>query len=165
MNAKKTVAVCFVCLGNICRSPLAEGIFKDLVSREKLDDVIHVDSAGTSAWHQGEPADKRMSHTARSKGVFLTSKARQFLREDFDRFDIVLAMDNSNIERLRNLKSSDEIKNKLFMFRSFDPNHQGNLEVPDPYYGGEQGFEHVYKIVERTCPELLRHIRSKFSIY
>ena len=90
------------------------------------------------------------------------SRARQFTGDDFDRFDLVLAMDNSNMLRLQNLKPENEINDKLFLFRSFDPKNNGNLEVPDPYYGGDQGFNHVCDIIERTCPKLLEYIKSRF---
>ena len=164
MASQPSISICFVCLGNICRSPLAEGIFADLVSREGLSDHFCIDSAGTSAWHKGEPADSRMRETAREKSIHLNSRARQFLRSDFDRFDLVLAMDQSNFQRLKGLVPERDIKNTLFLFRSFDPKNCGDLEVPDPYYGGDQGFQTVFAIVERTCPKLLDYLKTRFPI-
>lgn len=165
MTSQATINICFVCLGNICRSPLAEGVFEDLVSREGLSERIRIDSAGTSAWHEGEPADSRMRETARRKGIQLSSRARQFVLSDFDRFALVLAMDFSNFRRLKGLRPEQDLKEKLFLFRSFDPKNDGNLEVPDPYYGGDQGFQNVYAIVDRTCPQLLDYVKTRFSIY
>ena len=162
MREKKQVV--FICSGNICRSPLAQGVFEDLVSREELSDKVHIDSAGTSAWHEGEPADSRMRKTARQRGIFLNSRARQFLPSDFDCFDLVLAMDHSNFQQLKRLRPERDLKDKLFLFRSFDPKNRGNLDVPDPYYGGDHGFQTVFAIVDRTCPKLLNYIKTRFSI-
>ena len=164
MATQPSVSICFVCLGNICRSPLAEGVFEDLVSREGLSAQIRIDSAGTSAWHEGEPADSRMRETARQQSIHISSRARQFLPSDFDRFNLVLAMDNINFERLKGLRSEKDVKGKLLLFRSFDPKNNGDLEVPDPYYGGDQGFQTVFAIVDRTCPKLLNYIKTRFSI-
>ena len=155
------VEVCFVCLGNICRSPLAQGIFEALVEKENLQDQIMVSSAGTSHWHVGSPPDDRMQQTARSHGIRLTSRGRQFQASDFKQMDLVLAMDHSNFNILQQMRPEAELQNKLFLFRSFDPENNGDLEVPDPYYGGDQGFENVYQMVERTCPKVLDHLKTK----
>ena len=164
MACLPSIRICFVCLGNICRSPLAEGVFEDLVFREGLSDQICIDSAGTSAWHQGEPADSRMRETARQKSIQLPSRARQFLSSDFDCFDLVLAMDYSNFQRLKRLRPERDLKDKLFLFRSFDPKNRGNLDVPDPYYGGDHGFQTVFAIVDRTCLKLLDYVKGRFTI-
>ncbi len=156
------VGVSFVCLGNICRSPLAQGVFQDLVNREKLDHKIIISSAGTSSWHIGDPPDQRMFQTAQSKGVQLKSRAQQFQRKDFDQFNLVLAMDQSNLAKLKEIASDALPEGKLLLFRSFDPESDVDLDVPDPYYGGSQGFETVYQMVERTCPPLLDYIKSRF---
>jgi len=158
-----TVEVCFVCLGNICRSPLAQGVFEALVNQEGLQDRIIISSAGVGDWHVGNPPDPRMQETAREHGIHLNSRARQFQGSDFKRMDLVLAMDHSNLRDLQRLRPASELRDKLFLFRSFDPEHNDDLEVPDPYYGGGKGFETVYQIVERTCPKVLEHLKAKLA--
>lgn len=158
-----TVEVCFVCLGNICRSPLAQGVFEALVRKEGLQDRIIISSAGVSHWHVGSPPDARMQQTARSHGIQLNSRGRQFQGSDFKRMDLVLAMDHSNLNALQQMRPMAELHGKLFLFRSFDPQHNNDLEVPDPYYGGGKGFEVVYQIVERTCPNVLEHLKTKLA--
>lgn len=154
------IEISFVCLGNICRSPLAQGVFQDLVKREKLDHKIIISSAGTSAWHVGDLPDKRMCQTAQAKGIQLRSRARQFQRKDYARFDLVLAMDEDNLAKLEAIAPKTLPEDKLMLFRSFDPENNGDLDVPDPYYGGAKGFEAVYEMVARTCPPLLDYIKS-----
>ena len=156
------IEISFVCLGNICRSPLAQGVFQDLVNREKLDHKIIVTSAGTSGWHVGDPPDERMRQTALSKGINLESRAQQFQSKDFNRFNLVLAMDHSTLANLEAIAPSTLPEDKLMLFRSFDPESRGNQDVPDPYYGGTKGFEEVFLMVERTCPPLLNYIKSRF---
>ena len=157
----KTLSVCFVCHGNICRSPLAQGIMESLVRQEGLEKKILVSSAGVSGWHVGEPPDNRMQDTAKKHGISLNSRARHFQATDYKELDLVLAMDQSNLNTLKSLGSDFEAREKLFLFRSFDPQNDGNLEVPDPYYGGDQGFELVYEMVARTCPNILDHLKTK----
>ncbi|QPJ61790.1 MAG: low molecular weight phosphotyrosine protein phosphatase [Candidatus Nitronauta litoralis] len=161
MTSETTVTICFVCLGNICRSPLAEGVFQDLLKKEGLEERIIVHSAGTGNWHVGARPDKRMQSTANARGIELLSTAEQFQPGDFKRFDLVLAMDQSNKESLDYMGSGKVTKNKLKMFREFDPDHNGDFDVPDPYYGGDQGFETVFDIVNRTCPPLLEYIKRE----
>ena len=158
----KVVEISFVCLGNICRSPLAQGVFQDLVNQKKLEQKIIVTSAGTSGWHIGDLPDERMCRTAQSKGIQLESRARQFQSADFNRFNLILAMDHSNLARLEEIAPSNLSPEKLMLFRSFDPECNGNQDVPDPYYGGAKGFEEVYFMVKRTCPPLLDYIKSRF---
>jgi protein-tyrosine phosphatase len=158
-----TVEVCFVCLGNICRSPLAQGVFEALVKNEGLQDRIIISSAGVGNWHVGNPPDSRMQQTARRHGVHLNSRARQFQASDFKRMDLVLAMDHSNLDALQQMRPASELDDKLFLFRSFDPENNGDLEVPDPYYGGDKGFETVYQMVERTCPKVLDRLKTKLA--
>ena len=148
----KIAEISFVCLGNICRSPLAQGVFQDLVNREKLDQKIFISSAGTGNWHIGNLPDERMRQTAQSNGIKLDSRAKQFQSEDFNRFNLVLAMDHSNLSRLSEIAPSSLPPDKLMLFRSFDPQSNGDQDVPDPYYGGTKGFEDVYLMVKRTCP-------------
>lgn len=161
MTSQTTVTICFVCLGNICRSPLAEGVFQDLLKKEGLEERVLVHSAGTGNWHVGALPDSRMQATANSHGIELRSRAQQFQPGDFKRFDLVLAMDLSNKESLEYMGSGNIPQEKLKMFRSFDPEHNGDLDVPDPYYGGGKGFETVFDIVNRTCPPLLEFIKQE----
>jgi len=158
----KVVEISFVCLGNICRSPLAQGVFQDLVNQKQLEQKIIVTSAGTGGWHIGDLPDERMRRTAQSKGIQLESRARQFQSADFNRFNLILAMDHSNLARLEEIAPSNLSPEKLMLFRSFDPECNGNQDVPDPYYGGAKGFEEVYSMVKRTCPPLLDYIKSRF---
>jgi protein-tyrosine phosphatase len=158
----RVVEISFVCLGNICRSPLAQGVFQDLVNQKKLEQKIIVTSAGTGGWHIGDLPDERMRRTAQSKGIQLESRARQFQSADFNRFNLILAMDHSNLARLEEIAPSNLSPEKLMLFRSFDPECNGNQDVPDPYYGGAKGFEEVYSMVKRTCPPLLDYIKSRF---
>ena len=158
----EVIEISFVCLGNICRSPLAQGVFQDLVIREKLDQNIIISSAGTSSWHVGDLPDERMRKTAQSKGIQLNSRARQFQSEDFDQFKLVLAMDHINLSKLNGIAPSNLPTNKLMLFRTFDPECNGAQDVPDPYFGGPKGFEEVYQMVKRTCPPLLDYIKSRF---
>ena len=162
MTSDTTVRICFVCLGNICRSPLAEGVFLDLLKKEGLEERILVDSAGTGNWHVGARPDARMQATARSRGIELQSIAQQFQPGDFKHYDLILAMDQSNHDTLEFMVEGASPGNKLRMFRSFDPQHNGNLDVPDPYYGGAQGFENVFEIIHRTCPQILEHIKREY---
>ena len=158
----KVVEISFVCLGNICRSPLAQGVFQNLVHQKQLEQKIIVASAGTSGWHIGDLPDERMRRTAQSNGIQLESRARQFQSADFNRFNLILAMDHSNLARLEEIAPSNLSPEKLMLFRSFDPECNGNQDVPDPYYGGAKGFEEVYFMVKRTCPPLLDYIKSRF---
>lgn len=158
-----TVEVCFVCLGNICRSPLAQGVFEALVKNEGLEEHIIISSAGVSGWHVGSPPDARMQQTAQSHSIQLNSRGRQFQASDFKQMDLVLAMDHSNLDALQQMRPASELQDKLFLFRSFDPENNGDLDVPDPYYGGGKGFETVYQMVERTCPKILDHLKTKLK--
>jgi protein-tyrosine phosphatase len=156
--------LCFVCLGNICRSPTAEGIMRTLVTQEGLDAVIEVESAGTGTWHLGERADKRARATAEARGVVLDRRAQQFGRTDFDRFDYVLVMDADIQVTLRKLSSSAADHAKVHVLRSFDPNSPPGARVPDPYYGGTDGFEEVFDICEAACRGLLAHLRATHAL-
>lgn len=152
--------VLFVCLGNICRSPTADGIFRELVKREKLDQKIIVDSAGTGDWHIGKAPDSRTVAAAKKRGYDLSVlRARQVSAADFDEFDYVLAMDNSNLRDLQRLKPT-HFTGHLGLFLEFgsDKSHR---EVPDPYYGGNDGFELVLDLVEEAAEGLLAHIRQR----
>lgn len=145
---RMTTRVLFVCLGNICRSPAAEGVFQRLLDEAGLSDAFTVDSAGTGAWHEGELPDRRMRRAAAQRGIALTSIARQVTERDFDHFDHVLAMDGANLRDLRAMAPSAH-HGKIRLFRDLDPDGRG-ADVPDPYYGGPAGFDEVLDIVTRT---------------
>jgi protein-tyrosine phosphatase len=161
MNSSKIVEVCFVCLGNICRSPLAQGVFEFLVAEKGLKEKIKISSAGTGNWHVGKSPDSRMQTTAKKYNIHMKSRARQFQPDDFDRMDLVLAMDRANRDELKRMCPSPAAEKKLRLFRSFDPESKGDQDVPDPYYGGGEGFETVFQIVHRTCPEILKYITTE----
>ncbi len=152
------ISVLMVCLGNICRSPMAEGVFRHLLREEGLEERIRVDSAGTSAWHVGESPDVRSTRAAAAHGVTLEGAARQTQPEDFKRFDYVVAMDQSNLAALQEYRDGVGGEAALYLLREFDPEGAPGAEVPDPYYGGPGGFEEVYRMVERSCRGLLNHI-------
>ncbi|MBW2425321.1 MAG: low molecular weight phosphotyrosine protein phosphatase [Deltaproteobacteria bacterium] len=154
------LGVCFVCLGNICRSPTAEGVMRKLVAEVGLEPRIEVESAGTAAYHAGELPDRRSRDAARRRGLRLESRARQFLEPDFARFDFVLAMDQENLAHLEALRPSPHIGGHLGLLRDFDPLAAPLAEVPDPYYGGARGFDEVLDICEAACLGLLEHIRT-----
>jgi protein-tyrosine phosphatase len=160
---QEKVSVCFVCMGNICRSPTAEGIFIQLVEQAGLRDRFMIDSAGTSAHHEGERADPRSREYAESRGVDLPSVSRLFRAYDFERFDYVIAMDSRNHNDMARLASVTQ-RPKLHMMRSFDATAltkgAGSLDVPDPYYGSGDGFARVFDICMAGCIGLLAHIRA-----
>jgi len=157
------ISVCFVCLGNICRSPTAEAVFRRFVSDAHLNQRISAASGGTAAYHVGEEADARARAAGRRRGYDLNGRARQFTRQDFARFDYVLAMDDDNLRALRKLAPNDEARRKVRLLRSYDPTADPGAEVPDPYYGGPRGFDEVIDICERACRGLLQHL-SKASV-
>lgn len=148
--------VLMVCLGNICRSPLAEGILKSKVDRNS----VFVDSAGTGAWHSGELPDKRSIAVAKKYGIDLTDqRARLFLVEDFDKFDHIYVMDQSNYKNVCRLAPNDEAINKVQLILN-ESYPDENLEVPDPYYGGDQGFENVYKMLDEACLKIKNKLEN-----
>ena len=151
--------VLFVCLGNICRSPLAEGVFLHLVREAGLADRFEVDSAGTGDWHVGERPDARATAVALRHGVLLPSRARQVTREDLDTFDHVLAMDRDNLRDLVRM-ARPGARAEIRLLRAHDPVRDGD-DVPDPYYGGSSGFELVYDMVHRSCSALLDELRTR----
>jgi protein-tyrosine phosphatase len=152
--------ICFVCMGNICRSPTAEGVMAKLVDDAGLADRVVLDSAGTGAWHLGELPDPRSRAAARDRGLELTHRARQFTRHDLERFDLVLAMDADNLRHLTRLVGTRTTPS-IRLLRSFDPGAARDAEVPDPYAGGADGFEHVLDLCERACEGLLAHVREQ----
>lgn len=154
--------ICFVCLGNICRSPTAEGIFQHLVNERGLEQYFYIDSAGTSAYHVGEPANSKSQKTANEHGVQLHSRARQFNPSDLEEFNLILAMDHENFENLQKMDVKNAYSGKIFLMREFDP-QPGTKAVPDPYYGGMDGFKNVYDIVYRSCENLLNTLEEKIE--
>jgi protein-tyrosine phosphatase len=160
VTAAATVRVCFVCLGNICRSPTAEAVMRHRVREAGLEGVIEVESAGTGSWHVGDPPDARAAAEARARGIPMTGAARRFGRGDFDRFDLVLAMDRENAAHLRRIAPDGRAAAKVRLLREFDPRSAGgNLSVPDPYYGGPEGFSTVFDLVDAACLGLIDHLR------
>jgi protein-tyrosine phosphatase len=156
MNDK--IRVLFVCLGNICRSPLAEGVFAGLVRERGLDNRIACDSAGTSGWHIGDRPDPRTIETAEKHGLRLDHLGRKFVSGDFQRFDYILAMDRQNYADIRSVPGYREYDpERLKLMRDYDDREPGG-DVPDPYYGGMDGFEQVYGILHRSCGRLLDDI-------
>ncbi len=151
-----TTRVLFVCLGNICRSPTAEGVMQHLVDQAGAD--IELDSAGTGGWHAGERADARMRKHASKRGYDLTSRARAFDRGvDFEAFDLIVAMDDDNLANLRRQDRQGRYAHKLVKMTDYCSRHR-EREVPDPYYGGPDGFERVIDIIEDAAEGLLREL-------
>ena len=155
-RARPKTRICFVCLGNICRSPTAQGIMRQLVADAGLSECIEVDSAGTGAWYEGKARDERSRETAAARGVSLEGRARRFLAADFDAFDYVVAMDRSNVANLLPLARSTEHRQKVSLLRAHGEND--HLDVPDPYREGARGFELVFDICEANCRALLAHV-------
>jgi protein-tyrosine phosphatase len=150
----------FVCLGNICRSPTAEGVMRHLVRERGLEDEIEIDSAGTGGWHVGAAPDERSAAAAKRRGIVLEGAARTVRPSDFEEFDLILAADRENLAALRALAPDEDARAKVRLLREFDPDSAGapDLDVPDPYYGGERGFDDVLDLVEAACTGLLDEV-------
>ena len=156
------VKVLFVCLGNICRSPTAEGVFRKLVREARLSDEIKIDSAGTGAWHINQPPDQRSQDAALKRGIDLSAqRARKISIDDFNDFDYLVAMDRSNISNLKKICPPDLVS-RISLFLEFAPKLQ-RQEVPDPYQGGDEGFELVLDLIEVASQGLLSHIINNKS--
>jgi len=152
--------ILFVCMGNICRSPSAEAVFSGLVKNEELDKHFVIDSAGTIAYHAGEPADRRMQAHAIKRGYSLNSISRKFEPDtDFDSFDMIIAMDEENLHSLKMAARNQDDLKKLCMMTDFSKNWNYQ-EIPDPYYGGEEGFELVLDLLEDSCEGLLDELKK-----
>ncbi len=156
-DGKKTsISVLFVCMGNICRSPLAEGIFRDGLAQAQLTGLVEVDSAGTGNWHQGDAPDVRSVETAAMHGIDISGqRARQLTAEDFDRFDLIFAMDRSNEATMR-ARAPSARHDRIFLF--LDHTLGSRTDVPDPYYGGVDGFEDVFQLLRAGCTELVSRL-------
>jgi protein-tyrosine phosphatase len=151
--------ILFVCMGNICRSPTAEGVFRKVIAEHAPDLSVTIDSAGTHAYHVGEPPDPRAVRAAQRRGVDISSlRARVVVPEDFGRFDLLLAMDELNIAMLHDLAGTEH-QQRVRLFLDFAPG-AGRTAVPDPYYGGSNGFEYVLDLVEEASMGLLRHLQE-----
>ena len=160
MTNQSAVSVLFVCMGNICRSPTAEGVFRHLVEKQQLGNIIQTDSAGTHAYHVGEPPDRRAQTTATNRGIDISDlRARRVHTNDYEEFDYILAMDRDNLEVLIS-QSPSHLAERIHLFLDFADNHPES-EVPDPYYGGKQGFERVFDMVHEAAHGLLQDIQAR----
>ena len=153
--------VCFVCLGNICRSPMAESVFRQRLEEAGLDGLVEVDSAGTGPWHVGERADPRAAAALRRRGYETDHVAWQFRRESFVDWDLVVALDRGHVAELRELAPDAAAAERVRLLRSFDPaGSDGSQDVPDPYYGRDRGFERCLDLIEPACEGLLDAVRQ-----
>lgn len=155
-----TYRVCFVCTGNICRSPMAEIVFRARVTEAGLDELVEVDSAGTGGWHEGDGADPRTVAVLEDNGYAGGHTARQFQPSWFSRLDLVIALDSGHLGALRRLAPTEQDARKVRMLRSYDPAAGDDLDVPDPYYGGTDGFEECLEMVEAASTGLLAAVRK-----
>lgn len=152
--------VMFVCMGNICRSPLAHALFNDLVLKRALQDKIYIESSGISGYHVGEQWDGRMNRVAKNNGINFSHQSRRFTRALLEEYDLVLAMDSINLKDIEAMDWQGQFKDKIHLFREFDPENWDSMDVPDPYYDGAEGFVKVFDIVDRTVEKLLDWIIS-----
>lgn len=157
------IKVLFVCLGNICRSPLAEAIFNHKLKHQNWSQLFKVDSCGTGDYHIGDQPDKRTVQVSRNNGVEIKHACRQLIPDDLVYFDYIIAMDKSNYFNILRLSNSEVLNTKVKMMRDFDIEHPG-AEVPDPYYGGEKEFQEVFDILDRSLDEFLTHLKKHHSL-
>ncbi|MXM65663.1 low molecular weight phosphotyrosine protein phosphatase [Streptomyces sp. HUCO-GS316] len=155
-----TYRVCFVCTGNICRSPMAESVFRARVREAGLDELVEVDSAGTGGWHEGDGADPRAVAVLEDNGYDSAHTARQFRASWFSRLDLVVALDAGHLKALRRLAPGGDDADKIRLLRSYDSAVGDDLDVPDPYYGGMDGFEECLEMVEAASEGLLAAVRE-----
>jgi protein-tyrosine phosphatase len=155
------IKVLFVCLGNICRSPLAEGVFRQKTIEQDVSHLFHVDSAGTASYHIGALPDERSRAVVLKRGFELTHKARAFNANDFSEFNYIIAMDKNNLNNIKRLMP-DDTDSKVLLMRHFDLLEKDG-EVPDPYYGDMKDFEHVYDILNRSCDVMLGYLMDELS--
>ncbi len=162
MSEKPVKSILFVCLGNICRSPLAEGVFRAVLAERGLDGQYTIDSAGTGGWHAGSAPDPRSIAVAAEHGIDITAQqARKVVARDFERFDLILGMDRSNVDDLRALAPSGAVDRvELFLGNAKD----GPKDVPDPYYGGEDGFSAVYRMIREASEALVDRLDARASL-
>ena len=151
--------ILFVCTGNICRSPSAEGVFRDIVNEQKLSQFFYIDSCGTHGYHTGQSPDSRSQYAAMKRGIDISQQiARTIEENDFNRFDYILAMDNYNLSFLQSMADEDYL-DKIHLFLEYDENSK-LIEIPDPYYGGEDGFEIVLDLLQQASIGLIKHLKS-----
>lgn len=162
ITTQKPFKISFVCLGNICRSPTAEGVFQHLVNEAGLSAYFEIDSAGTGSWHIGNPPNSKSQAVANQHGIKLLSRARQVEASDLEYYDLVVAMDHSNAGDLHAMIVKPEQEEKIVMLRDFDSDPDDGA-VPDPYYGGIDGFKNVFDIVYRSCNNLLNELKKDIS--
>lgn len=160
MTHRKKHSILFVCLGNICRSPAAEGIMQAIVEREGQTEDFLIDSAGIGSWHVGQLPDHRMRSHGADHGYNFCSRARQICPDDLSRFDLIVAMDEENRRDILRLASTDEERRKVVRMADFFAHHPGQPDVPDPYYGGPRGFDHVIELLEDACQTLFERINQ-----
>jgi len=153
--------ILFLCLGNICRSPLAEGIMQKLLAQEGLDGRISVDSAGTGSWHIGELPDERTYNVAERYDIMLDNPAREITSEDLTHFDYILAMDENNLHTLYAMDPEEQYTDKCYLMRDFDPDAADDKNVPDPYWSNEEEFEEIYTILARSAQGFLAFLQRK----
>lgn len=156
-SPRPALRICFVCLGNICRSPTAEALARAHLAEHGIADAVELDSAGTGAWHVGEPPDPRAVAEGARRGVDVGGLARQFGPDDFARFDVVVALDRSNQRDLVRLAPDEAGRAKVRLLRSFDADAPPDAEVPDPYAGGPDHFRHAFDLIDAACAGLARH--------
>jgi protein-tyrosine phosphatase len=155
--------ILFVCLGNICRSPLAEAIFKDKIRNRALDAYFEADSCGTSNYHIGDPPDSRTIANALKNGVAISHLGRQLCTNDLEEYDYILAMDKSNYQNILKLANAQQYSGKVALMRAYDPVGKGE-EVPDPYYGGEKNFQEVFEILDRSMEGFIKHLEERYKV-
>lgn len=158
------ISVLFVCLGNICRSPLAEAVFRKVVAEAGLEPRFRIDSAGTSGYHDGDPPDARTAEVAGRRGVTVAGISRRVTPQDVAAFDYLVVMDEDNRRAVERLVASAPADAEVRLFREFDPEAGGEVEVPDPYFGGPDGFENVHDLVERSARGLLEHLVDRYGL-
>ena len=151
--------ILFLCMGNICRSPAAHCVFQHMVDEAGLSDQFEIESAGTIGFHQGEPPDRRMQQVMRERGIPIIGRSKQLDSFDMEHYDLILAMDKDNLDGARSIARGDEQRAKVKLFCQYCTEH-AETEVPDPYYGGDKGFEHVMDLIEDGCQGLLRELMS-----
>lgn len=156
MEEKMKIRICFVCLGNVCRSPVAESVFMHLVADHSYPQEFIIDSAGIGGWNVGKSPDPRSQEIGLKHGVIIDGLARQFQQNDFQNFDFIIAMDRENREALLNMAQSSDDRAKIHLLREYDLEAGNESDVPDPYYGGIEGFENVFQIIARSCRQLLK---------
>ncbi len=159
-NNNKITKILFVCLGNICRSPAAEGIMRQLVEERHLAHLFTIDSAGIGNWHQGQLPDHRMRRHGQRHGYLFDHRARQLCRDDFQRFDLLVGMDEENLNAMARLAPDKTSRNKIILMARFLRHHPQYKTVPDPYYGGDSDFETVIALLEDACEGLLDHLTN-----